>query len=102
MPKTHVNWGFSIGLTPGRADRGSPPSRENPRNPRLVLRSALNPRVVYNSRMKECPLCGEIMRLSVREIREDIPGRSQATARHMREWTCPECDYFEEAEAGEG
>ena len=51
--------------------------------------------------MKECPLCGTVMRLHSREIRESIPGQSQTTARQMREWVCPECDYFEEAEAGE-
>lgn len=68
----------------------------NLRKPRLIgIRT-------YNPRMKECPLCGERMRLSAREIREEIPGRGQATVRHIREWTCPECDYFEEAEAGEG
>jgi acetone carboxylase gamma subunit len=52
--------------------------------------------------MKECPLCGETMRLSVREIEERIPGQRPASARQVREWICPECDYFEEAEAGEG
>lgn len=52
--------------------------------------------------MKECPLCGESMRLSVREVRETIPGQGQTTPRIRREWMCPECDYFEEAEAGEG
>ena len=52
------------------------------------------------ARMKECPLCGETMRLEVREIREAIPG-SEAAVRTRREWICPECDYFEEAEAGE-
>ncbi|MGH9309988.1 MAG: hypothetical protein ACRD1U_11480 [Vicinamibacterales bacterium] len=51
--------------------------------------------------VKECPLCGETMRLSVREIRENIPGSGQAAARITREWICPECDYFEEAEPGE-
>ena len=55
----------------------------------------------YNSRMKECPLCGETMRLSVRETREAIPGSNEAPVRVTREWICPECDYFEEAEAGE-
>jgi acetone carboxylase gamma subunit len=51
--------------------------------------------------MKECPLCGESMRLSVR----DIPGAAEnarAVVRVVREWICPECDYFEDAEAGEG
>jgi C4-type Zn-finger protein len=51
--------------------------------------------------MKECPLCGETMRLSVREIRDSIPGSGQASVRVTREWICPECDYFEEAETGE-
>lgn len=51
--------------------------------------------------MKECPLCGERMRLDVRDVREESPGRPE-TVRHVREWICPECDYFEEAEAGEG
>ena len=52
--------------------------------------------------MKECPLCGETMRLNVREIQERVPGAPVATTRVAREWMCPECDYFEEAEAGEG
>jgi YgiT-type zinc finger domain-containing protein len=52
--------------------------------------------------MKECPMCGELMRLSVRDVPESIPGHGQNTTRQMREWICPECDYFEEAEAGEG
>jgi acetone carboxylase gamma subunit len=52
--------------------------------------------------MKECPLCGETMRLSVREIQEHVPGQPQGPMRQVREWICPECDYFEEAEAGEG
>jgi acetone carboxylase gamma subunit len=52
--------------------------------------------------MKECPLCGENMRLSERAIADTIPGAAQATVRTTREWVCPECDYFEEAEAGEG
>ena len=42
------------------------------------------------------------MRLSVREIRDDIPGSGQSSVRVAREWICPECDYFEEAETGEG
>ena len=52
--------------------------------------------------MKECPLCGENMRLSVREVHDRVPGVSQPTPRVVREWICPECDYFEDAEAGEG
>jgi acetone carboxylase gamma subunit len=52
--------------------------------------------------MKECPLCGERMRLSVRKVEERIPGQGQAPVREVREWICPECDYFEETEAGDG
>jgi C4-type Zn-finger protein len=51
--------------------------------------------------MKECPMCGERMRLTVREARSRVPGTGQVTVRQQREWICPECDYFEEAEAGE-
>jgi len=52
-------------------------------------------------RMKECPMCGTTMRLDAREVRDSIPGVGQAAARVLREWICPECDYFEEAEADE-
>ena len=48
--------------------------------------------------MKECPLCGENMRLSVREVQDRVPGVSRPTARIIREWICPECDYFEEVD----
>ena len=43
-------------------------------------------------------MCGETMRLNAREIRDRIPGLGQSTVRVMREWTCPECEYFEEIE----
>ena len=49
---------------------------------------------IYNSLMHECPLCGEAMRLSEREVRE-----MNGTVRQVREWICPECDYFEEADS---
>ena len=53
--------------------------------------------------MKECPLCGETMRLTTREFRTSAVGpEGQLDVRQVREWVCPECDYFEEAEAGEG
>jgi hypothetical protein len=42
------------------------------------------------------------MRLSVREVQERVPGVTALAVRVTREWVCPECDYFEEAEAGEG
>jgi acetone carboxylase gamma subunit len=37
------------------------------------------------------------MRLSVRDVAD-----ADGTKRVVREWICPECDYFEEAEASEG
>ena len=49
--------------------------------------------------MNECPMCGETMRLSERQIEERIPGQPKGTARAVREWICPECDYFEEADS---
>ena len=49
--------------------------------------------------IKECPLCGESMRLQIRETADAIPGTGQTTTRTIREWVCPECDYWEEAEA---
>jgi hypothetical protein len=47
-------------------------------------------------------MCGETMRLSLREQSDRVPGTGQTTTRHVREWVCPECDYWEEAESGEG
>ena len=47
-------------------------------------------------------MCGETLRLHAREVRETMPGQGQLVVRIRREWVCPECDYFEEAEAGEG
>ena len=48
--------------------------------------------------MKECPLCGETMRLKEREASDRVPGTGQITTRQVSEWVCPECDYFEEVE----
>ncbi|MDE3153462.1 MAG: hypothetical protein KGN76_00040 [Acidobacteriota bacterium] len=50
------------------------------------------------SETKECPMCGEAMRLHESQTLEHVPGTSQATPRTVREWRCPECDYFEEIE----
>ena len=47
-------------------------------------------------------MCGETMRLSVRELQDHAPGGQKTVTRQVREWICPECDYFEEAEGGEG
>jgi YgiT-type zinc finger domain-containing protein len=47
--------------------------------------------------MKECPLCGESMRLVTRDQADRVPGTGQTTTRQVHEWICPECDYWEEA-----
>jgi hypothetical protein len=47
---------------------------------------------------KECPMCGEAMRLRDRESTDRVPGTTQTRTSKYREWVCPECDYFEEAE----
>lgn len=47
---------------------------------------------------RECPLCGETMRLRENQTVVNVPGNTGATTRTVREWVCPECDYFEEAE----
>lgn len=38
------------------------------------------------------------MRLSVREEIRYVPGTSQVLKTPIREWICPECDYFEDAD----
>ena len=50
---------------------------------------------------KECPLCGENMRLVEQETVERLPGTSEVKRHKSSEWVCPECDYFEEAESEE-
>ena len=49
---------------------------------------------------KECPQCGGDMKLQVRDAAERVAD-GQTRTRRVREWVCPECDYFEEAESGE-
>jgi C4-type Zn-finger protein len=45
---------------------------------------------------KDCPQCGERMRLQTREVLSRVPGTSQDVRTLLREWVCRECDYFEE------
>ena len=47
---------------------------------------------------RECPMCGESMRLKRRDVVERVPGTPQTRTRTTAEWVCPECDYFEDAE----
>lgn len=48
--------------------------------------------------VKDCPMCGESMRLREREVIDRLPGTQQTKSTKYREWVCPECDYFEEYE----
>lgn len=50
---------------------------------------------------KECPMCSEIMRMRLAERVDSIPGTQETVKREYREWTCPECDYFEDVEPEE-
>jgi YgiT-type zinc finger domain-containing protein len=52
--------------------------------------------------IKECPLCGETMRMTLRDLTDRVPGTGQTATHQVREWICPECDYWEEAEGNEG
>ena len=38
------------------------------------------------------------MKLKVRELTDRVPGTAQTRTKQAREWSCPECDYFEEAD----
>ncbi len=50
--------------------------------------------------VKECPMCGEMMRLKEREVIDRVPGTTQTKSTKFREWVCPECDYFESEDEG--
>jgi hypothetical protein len=41
------------------------------------------------------------MRLVTRESLDHIPGNPQPTVRVTAEWTCPECDHFEDVDGDE-
>jgi len=47
---------------------------------------------------KDCPMCGETMRLRTHDTVVRIPGNPNATTHTTSEWVCSDCDYFEEAE----
>jgi C4-type Zn-finger protein len=47
---------------------------------------------------QDCPMCGESMRIKTREQIDYIPGQSQTVRTEIKEWICPDCDYFEEYE----
>ena len=47
---------------------------------------------------RECPMCGGTMRLKLTDTAVQVPGNPRPTPRITREWVCPDCDYFEEAD----
>jgi len=50
---------------------------------------------------KECPLCGGTMQLHERKSVVHVQGNPSATTSQIREWVCPDCEYFEEADEKE-
>jgi YgiT-type zinc finger domain-containing protein len=48
--------------------------------------------------IKDCPMCGERMRLRTREETNRVPGTRETRSKRVTEWVCPECDYFEGAD----
>jgi acetone carboxylase gamma subunit len=47
-------------------------------------------------------MCGEVMRLVEKQSTDRTPGSPQTRVAKVREWVCPECDYFEDAEDSTG
>jgi hypothetical protein len=43
-------------------------------------------------------MCGGTMRLKEMKTVQQVPGNPKPTAHVVREWSCPDCDYYEEAE----
>jgi len=41
------------------------------------------------------------MRLVKRTVVDHVPGMEQSIERVEREWVCPNCDHYEDAEEGE-
>ena len=48
--------------------------------------------------VKECPLCNGTMRLRETQTVTHVPGNPKPTTQTTREWICPDCDYFEDAD----
>ncbi len=50
---------------------------------------------------KECPMCGDMMRVHLMTRVQRVPGTNESVTRESQEWRCPECDYFEDVEDDE-
>jgi C4-type Zn-finger protein len=46
---------------------------------------------------KECPLCGELMKIVEKQSTTRVPGNPKPTTLTVREWVCRDCEHFEEA-----
>ncbi len=46
-------------------------------------------------------MCASNMRLVSRQLTTQVPGTSKTRTTPVKEWVCPDCDYFEEAESEE-
>jgi len=51
--------------------------------------------------VKECPLCGGTMQLKERTETTHTPGNPKTATKKVREWVCPDCDNFEDADVEE-
>ncbi|MBZ5558712.1 MAG: transposase [Acidobacteriia bacterium] len=47
---------------------------------------------------KECPLCGGTMHFKEHQAVTQVPGNPKPATTTTREWVCPDCDYFEDAD----
>lgn len=47
---------------------------------------------------KDCDVCGSTMRLHVSETAVHVPGNPTPKMQAVREWVCPDCDNFVDAE----
>jgi transposase len=47
---------------------------------------------------KECPLCGGTMHFKEGQAVTQVPGNPKPLNVATREWVCPECEYFEDAD----
>ena len=63
-----------------------------------MSRRGTNANVTKTMPSRECPMCGSIMRLEIKQIATRVPGNPAPTRHTSAEWICPDCDYFEEAE----
>jgi transposase len=47
---------------------------------------------------RECPLCGGTMHFKASERITQVPGNPSPSITTNREFLCPDCDYFEDAD----